>query len=131
VVPVLLLPLSAAASVTARTGASSTSWFGRSHRRSGASTTARSSAPPRPSPIPITSTSSSTNYRWRLSLAGALPVEGHLHQATGWLNSPLLGPADLQGNALGTSTLPLLPHQTQVWGSRDRIYLVQASLPSR
>jgi hypothetical protein len=47
-------------------------------------------------------------------------------------------PSDIEGklrsqraNALGTSTLPLRPHQTQVWGSGDRIYLVQASLLSR
>jgi hypothetical protein len=44
-------------------------------------------------------------------------------------------PSDIEGklssqqaNALGTSTLPLRPHQTQVWASGDRIYLVQASL---
>jgi hypothetical protein len=50
----------------------------------------------------------------------------------------IAGPSDIEGklksqrtNALGTSTLPLRPHQTQVWASGDRIYLVQASLLSR
>jgi hypothetical protein len=47
-------------------------------------------------------------------------------------------PSDIEGklrsqraNAPATSTLPLRPHQTQVCGSGDRIYLVQASLLSR
>lgn len=32
-----------------------------------------------------------------------------------------------RANALGAGALPLRPHQTQVWASGDRIYLVQAS----
>jgi NAD(P)-dependent dehydrogenase (short-subunit alcohol dehydrogenase family) len=47
-------------------------------------------------------------------------------------------PSDIEGklrsqraNALGTSTLPLRPHQTQVCGRGGRIYLVQACLLSR
>jgi hypothetical protein len=47
-------------------------------------------------------------------------------------------PSDIEGklrsqraNALGNSTLPLRPHQTQMCGSGDRIYLVQASRLSR
>ena len=47
-------------------------------------------------------------------------------------------PSEIEGklssqrtNALSTSTLPLRPHQTQVCGSGDRIYMVQASLLSR
>ena len=39
----------------------------------------------------------------RLRSAGALPVEGHLpgfDRATGWLNSPPLGPAELQGKVV-------------------------------
>jgi thiol-disulfide isomerase/thioredoxin len=39
----------------------------------------------------------------RLRSAGALPVEGHLpgfDRATGWLNSPLLVPADFQGKVV-------------------------------
>ena len=35
-----------------------------------------------------------------------------------------------RANALGTSTLPLRPHQTQVCGRGDRIYLAQAPLLS-
>ena len=47
-------------------------------------------------------------------------------------------PSDIEGklrsrrtNALGTGALPLRPHQTQVCGRGDRIYMVQASLLSR
>jgi hypothetical protein len=47
-------------------------------------------------------------------------------------------PSDIEGklssqraNALGTGALPVRPHQTQVWGSGDRSYLVQAPLLSR
>jgi hypothetical protein len=47
-------------------------------------------------------------------------------------------PSDIEGrlrsqraNVFGTGALPLRPHQTQVWGSGDRIYMVQASLLSR